>query len=241
MNIVDENSSIYLQLREVIREKIETGEYGPGCPIPSESTLAKTYGINRLTVRNALSILEKEGLLKAVQGKGVFVVGKKFEQDLDNYTGFHKAIEGHKAQPAIKILEKGLRKAGSVYAKYLEIDPNDDIFFIKRLDSVNGEPFSMEYIYIPSVFVPNLQSIDLSIFPLTDIYSFYDTMPVRAWQTLDVVNLEANVARTLHVDSDSHALLFTCWSYRKDGRVVEFMRSFNRCDLCSFKVKNCIR
>ena len=72
-------SPLYLQLREVIRSKIESGEYPPGTCIPSESTLSKIYGIHRLSVRSAISALEYEGLLKSVQGKGVFVIGGKDE------------------------------------------------------------------------------------------------------------------------------------------------------------------
>ena len=67
---------IYLQLREIIRNRIEEGEYLPGTAIPSENKLAETYGINRLTVRNAVDTLVNEGILRRVQGKGVFVVGR---------------------------------------------------------------------------------------------------------------------------------------------------------------------
>ena len=68
---VSYNAPIYLQLREVVRSKIEDGEYAPGTAIPSENLLASTYGINRLTVRSAIDALVNEGLLKRVQGKGV--------------------------------------------------------------------------------------------------------------------------------------------------------------------------
>ncbi|MEG2288028.1 MAG: GntR family transcriptional regulator, partial [Ruthenibacterium sp.] len=61
---------IYLQLREIVRNKIEDGEYLPGTAIPSENELADTYGIHRITVRNAVDALVNEGMLRRVQGKG---------------------------------------------------------------------------------------------------------------------------------------------------------------------------
>lgn len=64
-------SPLYLQLRELIRSKIENGEYPPGTAIPSVGTLAEKYGIHRLSVRSAISALIGEGLLKSVQGKGI--------------------------------------------------------------------------------------------------------------------------------------------------------------------------
>lgn len=126
MSGIDESSPIFMQLRGVVRERISTGEYAPGVAIPSENTLAKTYGINRLTVRAALDGLVEEGLLKRVQGKGVFVVGKRIERDLDHLTGFRKAIEGGMSKPGVKILDRQRRRAGSAYAKRLGIDPEDE-------------------------------------------------------------------------------------------------------------------
>ena len=57
MRINDGQPPIYLQLRKVIREKIEDGEYVPGTAIPSENALADMYHVNRLTVRSAIDAL----------------------------------------------------------------------------------------------------------------------------------------------------------------------------------------
>ena len=65
MNELNYRSPLYIQLREVIRSKIEDGEYLPGTAIPSENQLAETYGLNRLSVRSAVEALENEGLLKS--------------------------------------------------------------------------------------------------------------------------------------------------------------------------------
>ena len=85
-------SPLYIQLKEIIRAKIEDGEYAPGSSIPSENQLAETYGINRVSVHSALSALEGEGLIKSVQGKGFFVVGPKVTHDLETLGGFHQTL-----------------------------------------------------------------------------------------------------------------------------------------------------
>ncbi|HAF62608.1 MAG TPA: hypothetical protein DCK95_09830, partial [Anaerolineaceae bacterium] len=53
----DTNNPLYLQLREIIRGKIESGEFIPGASIPSENEFAQKYGLNRLTVRSAIRAL----------------------------------------------------------------------------------------------------------------------------------------------------------------------------------------
>ena len=91
---IDYNSPMYLQLRELIRSKIEEEEYAPGTAIPSETILASTYGVNRLTVRNAVDELVREGLLKRVQGKGVYVT-TVYERDLEVLGGFTQTMKDH--------------------------------------------------------------------------------------------------------------------------------------------------
>lgn len=61
------------QVIETIRTKILNGEYSIGTRLPAERTLSASLGVNRLTLRAAISYLEAEGLLKAQQGQGVTV------------------------------------------------------------------------------------------------------------------------------------------------------------------------
>ena len=82
MREISYKSPLYIQLREVIRSKIEEEEYLPGTAIPSENQLMETYGLNRVSVRSALAAREFEGLLKSVQGKGVFVAGPKAKRNM---------------------------------------------------------------------------------------------------------------------------------------------------------------
>ena len=102
----ENNKPIYLQLREIVRNKIEEGEYLPGTAIPSENKLAETFGINRLTVRNAVEALVNEGILQRVQGKGVFVVGDKYEEVLEEHGGFVTTPSPRNKRVSMKELDK---------------------------------------------------------------------------------------------------------------------------------------
>ncbi|MGE9910961.1 GntR family transcriptional regulator [Atopobiaceae bacterium SGI.236] len=235
---IDYKSPIYLQLREVVRNKIDEGEYAPGCAIPSENELAESYGVNRLTVRNAIDALVHEGLLRRVQGKGAFVVGNLIQRELNSLGGFRQTILDHKAEPGTKVLTKTRRPAGSKYAKIFGIDPEDEIFYIRRFNTANGEPISIDHTYVPCAKVPKLNGIDLSVFSMYEVYGFYDVTPVRAWQTLDLVHLETRDARMLGVDPGQAVLMFCCTCYDKDDEVMEFTRSYTRSDKCSFTVYN---
>jgi GntR family transcriptional regulator len=64
---------VWRQLVAILRDRIESGEYAPGRPIPSENQLAQQHGLARATVRKAIAELKAEGLVQGVQGRGVFV------------------------------------------------------------------------------------------------------------------------------------------------------------------------
>ena len=75
---------IYMQLRDSIIKKIEDGDYLPDEMIPSEREMAQLYDINRMTVKNAIEVLVKDGYLYRIQGKGTFVRGKEKQAVIGN-------------------------------------------------------------------------------------------------------------------------------------------------------------
>ena len=64
---------VYLQLAEIIRAQIESGELRPRRPIPSKRYLVERYEVARSTVDKTVAVLKSEGLIITVPGKGLFV------------------------------------------------------------------------------------------------------------------------------------------------------------------------
>jgi DNA-binding transcriptional regulator YhcF (GntR family) len=65
--------AVFRQLADLLRDQIESGELGPGEPLPSELRLAQEYGISRTTVRQAIAQLRTEGLVTVERPRGTFV------------------------------------------------------------------------------------------------------------------------------------------------------------------------
>ena len=227
---------LYLQLREVVRAKIESGEFPPGCAIPSENSLAEQYGINRITVRNAIDALVHEGSLKRVQGRGVFVVGQQPPRSLDSLGGFRQTMIERDQVPQVKILVKARRQAGGWLASKLGIDAEDELYYIKRLNLADGEPVSMEETFIPYERMTRLDGIDLSVFTLYEVYGFYGIKPTWAKQTLDLAVLEPHDARMLGVEPDATVMLMSCVTYDENDRPIEYSRTYMRSDKCTYTV-----
>lgn len=64
---------VYQQIADELRTRIRGGTYPPGSKLPSETELVEEFGVTRITVRRGLAVLQQEGLIETVRGKGVFV------------------------------------------------------------------------------------------------------------------------------------------------------------------------
>lgn len=226
--------SRFLELRRLLRRRIETGEYQPGTPIPSMNELAAEQGLNRLTVMKAVEPLIGEGLLRSVAGKGIFVVGDQVGRELETLDGFTRTMAERHAEPSVKLLTKAVRAAGPKYATMFGIPETEDLCFIRRLCLSAGVPFSLEEILFPAHLLPELDQVDLSVFSLYELFSFYGVHLTRAWQTLDLARCSTKDARALDVEEGTALLLFECSSYDEDDRLVEFTRTLTRGDRAFF-------
>ncbi|MEV1199474.1 winged helix-turn-helix domain-containing protein [Microbispora rosea] len=63
----------YLQLADILRERITSGEIPPGRRVPSQMELEQEFDISRNTIKKALDVLKREGLLETAPGRGLFV------------------------------------------------------------------------------------------------------------------------------------------------------------------------
>lgn len=146
MNAIYKNSPLprYYQLKEIMRERVRSGEWKPGDLIPSERELGEKYGISRMTARQALTDLVNEGLFYREQGKGTFVSQRKITQQLIRLTGFTEDIRARGQRPGTKVLSAEMRPADEATAERLRISPGTLIFRLQRLRLADDEPLAIE-------------------------------------------------------------------------------------------------
>src|SRR5262249_35076580 len=135
----------YHQLKEILRERVRTGEWKPGDLIPSERELGETYGISRMTARQAITELVNEGVFYREQGKGTFVTRNKITQQLMTLTGFTEDISARGRHPSTKVLAARMDVADAETAERLRIQPGTPVFSVQRLRLADGDPLAIEY------------------------------------------------------------------------------------------------
>ena len=146
MSAIYRNSPLprYYQLKEILRERVQSEEWKPGDVIPSERELSEKYGISRMTARQALTDLVNEGLFYREQGKGTFVSQRKITQQLIRLTGFTEDIKARGQKPGTKVLSAEMLPADETTAEKLRIDPGTLIFRLQRLRLADDEPLAIE-------------------------------------------------------------------------------------------------
>ncbi|MGX7059848.1 PTS galactosamine transporter subunit IIB [Vagococcus humatus] len=164
---------------EMIR-KIETKEWPVGSKIPSEKKLGELFQVSRITVRRALSELERKGYLVKKQGKGSFVKGKGgFELDIE-FEDISFAISRMGMIPSIQLINSQLVIDPSIddIRKEMDLDNYEYVYKIEQLFLGNKQPMYSQVTYLPFSRFPMIyyhELMDKQLIPfLAQKYNFRD-------------------------------------------------------------------
>ncbi len=160
---LNENSPIplYYQLQNIVRNKIEKGEYKIGDKIPSERKLSEKVGLSRMTIRKAINNLVKEGILERRRGQGTFV-SQNNNDSLPGLLGFKEHVEARDMVPSSKLIEHKVIKIGNEIAEKLNIEFGEEVILTVRLRLADSRPIGFEKSYIPYSICPRLLEVDLA-------------------------------------------------------------------------------
>ena len=141
---------LFEQLKNDLLEQIKKGIYISGQQIPTETELSELYHVSRITIRRAITELCNEGVLIKKQGKGTFVIGEENRARLDcGVEGFHESIRKNGRSVSSEIVDKQIIKVTASYARDLEIDPDDEVVYLKRVMYADNKPIMIDNNYIP--------------------------------------------------------------------------------------------
>src|SRR5260370_30998021 len=139
----DGDLPIYVQLENLVRDRIDNGEWAPGMMLPSERQLCDTYGIARMTVRQAISNLVIEGLLTRTQGRGTFVARPRLRQSLSRLTSFSEDMRDRGLLGTTRLLAREEMPASPEIAAVLAVAGGDPVLQVQRLRSASGRPMAL--------------------------------------------------------------------------------------------------
>mgnify|MGYP001166138963 FL=1 len=231
MSTIYRNSPLprYFQLKEIMREQIRSGDWKPGDLIPSERELGETYGISRMTARQAITELVNEGLLYREQGKGTFVSQHKITQQLIRLTGFTEDIRTRGQRPGTKVLSAQMYPADETTAERLRIKAGDMLFRLQRLRLADGEPLAIELSLISFKGCERLLEEDLENNSLyRALETKYGLPPMEAEQELEAGLAGNEEAQLLKIPVGSAVLFTRRTTYTERNQPIEYAKSVYR-------------
>jgi len=228
MSAIYRNSPLprYYQLKEIIRERVRSGEWKPGDHIPSEREFSEKYGISRMTARQAITDLVNEELFYREQGKGTFVSERKITQQLIRLTGFTEDIRARGQRPGTKVLSAEMRPADEATAEKLRIDHGTPIFRLQRLRLADDEPLAIELSQISFKGCERLLEEDLEKNSLYRVLETNHGIPLmEADQELEAGLAGNEESQLLKISVGSPVLFTRRVTYTERNQPIEYAKA----------------
>jgi len=226
---------LYHQIVQNITELIEEDKLAQGTMLPSEWELTNLYSVSRLTVRQALKDLERNGLVTRRHGIGTFVSTPPTTQLTPSKMGFSQKMLQIGKKPSSKTLSLNRIPAPREVANMLQISEKAPVIELVRVRYADEEPIMIETAYLPADRFP-----DLILENLTDssLYQFlnerYSISIVAVDQTLQPVLVKPRQAPLLDVEAGSPAIMTKVIAYSRNNVPVEYSWSITGGDKCKF-------
>ncbi|MGD1819821.1 MAG: GntR family transcriptional regulator [Pleomorphochaeta sp.] len=228
---------LYIQLRELILQRINDGEYLPGEKLPSEREMSKIYKINRMTVKKAIETIVEEGILYKVKNKGTFVSKQDAKKILylndhskGKSIGLGAFINSTGRQLNNTVLEKGLIKNSRYLEKKLHLKKDEEIYILNRLRSIDGDSVALEYCSVPKKYFPDIDDHDFEKASLYDYMKSKQHFPVSFTQSMIVQKISHPIDKIMAIDEESFLYVLEYIGKDKNGNIVEFTKSYLRSD-----------
>ncbi|NPV58141.1 MAG: GntR family transcriptional regulator [Actinobacteria bacterium] len=195
----------YFRLAQDIKVRIENGDLAPGERVPSTSELAREYGISHMTVRRGLELLEREGYIQMVQGKGSFVAQRHMDflvLDLRE-----NDILGESRNYRVELREVEVVAADGETAARLDLRPKDTVLRIKRVVFSASTPLALDVRILPYIKGAPVLEREIAYAAFPDLVARHTELnPIRNILEIYATTISGENARQLKVRQGAHVL-----------------------------------
>ncbi|WP_219114437.1 GntR family transcriptional regulator [Janthinobacterium sp. UMAB-56] len=219
-------SPLYQQIKALITQSLQSGEWKPGELIPSEVELAGRFKVSQGTVRKAIDELAAENLVMRRQGKGTFV---STHHEARAHFRFLRLVpdEGVPHYPESKFIEVKRVRAPADVARLMDLKSGDAVIFIKRVQYFDGVPTIVEELWLPGLIFKGLTAERLVEYkgPMYGLFETeFGTRMIRASEQIRAVCADAGAAQLLNIDLGTPLLSSERVSFTYGDKPVELRR-----------------
>lgn len=229
---------LYTQIKEVLRSRIFNGTYQCHEQMPSESELTKIFGVSRITVRQALDHLQKEGLIFKIHGKGTYVSKPKVFQNLGKLQGFGEAMSGMGYEIVSQVIGKKIVPVDKTVCLKLDVNEGELVYEIRRVRYLNSAPLSLDVTYIPKMVGERLIKEDLAhrdIFLILE--NDYGYSLGQADLQIESILADDVLSALLNVEEGAPILRIERLTFTTDNQPLDFEYLYYRGDALQYRLR----
>lgn len=210
---------LWRAIADTLKTAIAEGQYATGTKLPTEAALSERFGVNRHTVRHAISHLVDEGLVHTRRGAGVFVLAKPLDYPLSERVRFHQNLQAAGRMPDKTMLSVEVLAASEEDARRLSVPQGADIAVSHSLSFADGTPVALAESRFPEARLPGLaKALAQSASVTLALAEVGVTDYLRASTRLTATT--ATAAQALHLRVQEGAPLLLTQSLSKDANGV---------------------
>jgi len=214
---------LYQQIQDWMRGQIAHGIWPEHYKLKSETDLAAELGVNRGTIRTAITKLIEEALLVRIHGRGTFVRAHSIEQPLaDHFITFSEGLVMENISFETQVLEQAQMVPTQRIASLLSIPSGATVLYLKRVRCVHSEPLLLLKNYIVCDFCPGIAALD---FRTTTLFNTLEkTYGLKIdWgrRLFEARAAGPEVASTLALDPAAPVMYLQQLSYLENGAPIE--------------------
>ena len=225
--------ALYIQIKDIYRNKILSGELKPGDKIESELEIQNKFQVSRITARQAILDLEKEGMVKRGRGKGTFVIWQPaIEEELSHIMSFTKEMEHRNRIPGTQGLTVSIEPLPKEFGSHSQ----EDMYCIRRVRTADD----IKLVYFVSYFP---LSTNLPMDPKDYSESIYEILdfkgtglPVRIEEKISAQIPDKEVRDALNIPKTLPVLVRQRLSYNQSNELIEYTTCYYRGDLYTYTI-----
>ena len=230
---LDRNSheALYVQLADVLARQLASGAYAPAGRLPTEAELMRRHAISRVTVRQAMRVLQDRGLIVRRPAKGTFIARPIVKQDLAVLGGFYDALVAQGIQPTMRLLDYRLVKCPPSVAAKLQ---RASAMLLVRQHWVHATPLAVAYTHLH----PSAQRVSRAQAEINPSYRILEDLlgyPIaRADLAIRAHRVGRGPARLLGIRSAMPVLILDRTTFAPSGEALEHTVFYLRSDAYEF-------
>ncbi|EGA69456.1 2-aminoethylphosphonate uptake and metabolism regulator [Vibrio sinaloensis DSM 21326] len=225
----------YVKIKDSIVEQIESGLLSPRQKLPAERKLAESFDTTRVTLREALSLLEAEGRIYREDRRGWFISPEPLQYDPTQTLNFPNMAKAQNRVPKTEVVSAKGILANKQAARLLNLQPFSDVYRVDRVRYLEERPVVYVVNYVRPELFPNLLDFDLSN-SLTDIYrEHFGVTYQKIRYRISTSTLLGETAQALRATSGTPAMVVERVNYNQHGELIDCDIEYWRHDAISIE------